>query len=131
MTLVLDTNVYTSLEAGHEPTLRSLADADSLSLPSIVYGELYYGFRHGRRFDENLRKLDRFLVEFDVEMIPVTVEVAKKFGDIFTSLRKKGRPIPTNDVWIAACCMEVEGILLTQDRHFLEVDQIQTQFIEG
>jgi len=40
-------------------------------------------------------------------------------------LEKKGYQIPINDVWIAACCMANGGTLLTRDKHFDNVEQIE------
>jgi len=40
-------------------------------------------------------------------------------------LRRRGRPIPENDVWIAALCVEHKMPLATSDEHFLEVDALQ------
>jgi predicted nucleic acid-binding protein len=48
---------------------------------------------------------------------------------IFLSLERKGTKIPINDVWIAACCMEVGGTLLTRDKHFNQVDQIDVMIL--
>jgi len=61
-----------------------------------------------------------------VEIILVDADVARKYASIYLSLRSKGTKIPINDVWIAACCMEAGGTLLTRDKHFLHVDQIET-----
>ena len=36
-------------------------------------------------------------------------------------LRKKGKPIPTNDIWIAAQAMELGAKLVTFDGHFKEI----------
>jgi len=129
--LVLDTNAYCLCDVNQERALELVERATSLFLPSIVYGELYYGFRHGKRFETNLKRLDQFAEEYDVQIIPVDLDVARKFGDIFASLRKKGNPIPTNDIWIAACCMSVGGTLLTSDNHFKYVEQIQIEFVDG
>lgn len=129
MKAVLDTNVYCLCDIGNENALSLLEEASSFFLPSIVYGELYYGFRHGGRFEKNMRHLEKFISQFGVEVIDVNTDIAKKFGDIYASLRKKGKPIPTNDIWIAACCMEVGGTLITVDNHFKEVEQIQTRFL--
>lgn len=129
MKLVLDTNAYCLCDLGQEKALELAERAESLFLPAIVYGELYYGFRHGKRFETNLKRLNQFIEEFDVGIIVVHLDVARKFGDIFASLRKKGTPIPTNDIWIAACCMSIGGTLLTSDRHFENVEQIQTEII--
>ena len=59
-------------------------------------------------------------------MINVNADVARKYAAIFLSLQKKGAKIPINDVWIAASCMVVGGRLLTRDKHFDVVDQIET-----
>jgi len=61
-----------------------------------------------------------------IEIIDVNHKVARKYGFIYLSLVKKGAKIPINDVWIAACCMEAGGSLVTKDRHFRHVDQIET-----
>lgn len=129
MKAVLDTNAYCQCDIGNEAILTLLEEASSYFLPSIVYGELYYGFRHGQHFEKNMQHLEKFIAQFHVEVIDVTTDVAKKYGDIYASLRQKGRPIPTNDIWIAACCMEVGGTLITVDDHFKEVEQIQTRFL--
>ena len=131
MKLILDTNAYCLCDVGQERALELVERAASLFLPSIVYGELYYGFRHGKRFETNLKRLDQFAEEFDVQIIPVDLDVARKFGDIFAFLRRKATPIPTNDIWIAACCMSVGGTLLTSDDHFKNVDQIQVEFVDA
>lgn len=128
MKLVLDTNAYCLCDVGAERALELVERAVALFLPTIVYGELYYGFRHGSRFEANMKRLDQFIDQYDVQIIPVDLDVARKFGDIFASLRKKGMPIPTNDIWIASCCMSVGGTLLTSDNHFKNIEQIQMEF---
>ncbi len=131
MKLVLDTHAYTLCDVGLEAALRFVERADALFLPAIVYGELYYGFRHGTRFKKNAERLDDFIQQFDVQMIVVDADVARRFGDIFAGLRKAGTPIPTNDIWIAASTMSVAGTLLTADAHFLQVPQIQVEHLEA
>ena len=83
---VLDTNFYCLCDTGNIASIALLEDAVSISLPVIVYGELYYGFRHGEHFDKNLKKLEQFIVEFAVSIIQVDVHVARKFGNIFAAL---------------------------------------------
>jgi predicted nucleic acid-binding protein len=130
MKLVLDTNAYCLCDTAHEGALSALEEARHVFLPVIVFGELYYGFKHGARLQDNLKRLERFIEEFDVQVIPMDLSVARHFGDIYSSLRRKGRPIPTNDIWIAACCSAVGGTLLTADRHFSGVEQIELRLIE-
>ena len=66
-----------------------------------------------------------FINRLKVEIIPADAAVARKYAIIFLSPQKKGTKIPINDVWIAASCMEIGGTLLTRDKHFEVVDQIE------
>lgn len=126
MKLVLDTNIYSEYAEGLSDTVDFIAThGDRLYIPSIVVGELHFGFMKGRRQQFNERRLQHFIDRLRVEVIDVDANVARKYATIFLSLQKKGTKIPTNDVWIAACCMEVGGTLLTRDRHFSAVDQIE------
>jgi tRNA(fMet)-specific endonuclease VapC len=125
--LVLDTNIYVDFAAGVSETVDFIAThGESFFLPSIVLGELHYGFLKGQREQVKERKLQQFISRLKVEIIPVDADVARKYASIYLSLRSKGTKIPINDVWIAACCMEAGGTLLTRDKHFLHVDQIET-----
>jgi predicted nucleic acid-binding protein len=125
--LVLDTNICVDFAAGVPETVEFIAtNGEYLFLPSIVIGELEYGFRKGPRQQLNERKLQQFINRLRVDIIPVNSDVARKYASIYLSLRGKGTTIPINDVWIAACCMEVGGTLLSHDKHFQFVSQIET-----
>ena len=125
MKLVLDTNIYCDFAEGVPQTVDILADlGQPLFLPAIVIGELSYGFMKGNRRAANERKFDEIIQFLEIQIVDVTKSVASKYGLIYLSLVQKGRKIPLNDVWIAACCMEVGGTLLTRDHHFEHVDQI-------
>ncbi len=91
-------------------------------MSAVVAGELLYGFRNGARFEQNLEKLDDFLAQPAVELLPVTWVTADLFGRIAAALRRKGRPIPTNDIWIAAHAMEAGAELVSSDAHFGDID---------
>jgi predicted nucleic acid-binding protein len=78
----------------------------------------------------NERKLRQFRDILNVDVINVNTDVARKYAAIYLSLQKKGTKIPINDVWIAASCIDVGGTLLTRDRHFEVVDQIDTIILE-
>ena len=130
MKLVLDTNIYVDFAAGVPETVEFIAtNGEYLFLPSIVIGELEYGFMKGQRQQLNEKKLQQFINRLRVDIIPVDTDVARKYASIYLSLRGKGTKIPINDVWIAACCMTVGGVLLTRDRHFEQVDQIETMIL--
>jgi predicted nucleic acid-binding protein len=80
----------------------------------------------GNRQQFNQKKLRQIVSRLKIEIIDVNADVARKYALIYLSLEKKGLKIPINDVWIASCCMEVGGTLLTRDRHFDLVDQLET-----
>ena len=131
MKLVLDTNVYSDYAEGVPETVDLMAtQGEQIYLPSIVLGELQFGFMKGKRQAFNEKKLREFTDILNVEVINVNTDVARKYATIYLSLQKKGTKIPINDVWIAASCMEVGGTLLTRDRHFEVVDQIDTIILE-
>ena len=127
MKLVLDTSVYIGFAAGEPETVEFLASrGEQFFLPAIVLGELHFGFLKGRRQEFNEKKLGEFIACLDVKIVRVDEDVARKYGLIYLSLQKKGKPLPINDVWIGACCMATGGTLVTKDRHFEEIDQIDT-----
>ena len=127
MKIVLDTNVYSDFAEGLPEVVDILATSgEHLLMPSIVLGELSYGFMKGSRRDLNENKLLQIIDQLKMEIITVDQHVARKYGIIYNSLVKKGKKIPINDVWIAACCMETGGTLLTRDKHFKFIDQIET-----
>jgi len=129
--LVLDTNIYSDYAEGLPETVDLMAtEGEQIYLPSIVLGELQFGFMKGKRRAFNEKKLRQFTDILNVDVINVNADVARKYAAIYLSLQKKGTKIPINDVWIAASCMEVGGTLLTRDRHFEVVDQIDTIILE-
>jgi len=124
--LVLDTNTYCDYAEGLPDVVDIMATrSQSLSIPSVVLGELLYGFMKGSRQQFNEKKLCQIIGHLNIEIIDVNADVARKYAFIYRSLEKKGTKIPINDLWIAACCMEAGGTLLTRDQHFEAVDQIE------
>lgn len=128
--MVLDTNIYCDYAEGVVETVNIIMEfGEYLYIPSVVIGELSYGFMKGRRREWNERKLNDIIEMLHIMVIDVTKSVASKYGLIYLDLVNKGRKIPLNDVWIAACCMEVGGTLLTRDRHFENVAQIDKMML--
>ena len=125
MKVILDTNIYVDFAKGKPKVVDFLATTSTeILLPTIVIGELFYGFMKGARTQYNEDKFRHFVTALDVSIIHVDEDVARKYAIIFSDLTNKGTRIPINDVWIAACCMSVGGTLLTRDHHFEQVNQI-------
>ena len=125
MRIVLDTNIYVDFAKGESKVVDILAtESTEILLPATVLGELFYGFMKGHRSRYNEERFHHFVAAVGASVIPVGEEVARKYAIIFSDLSNKGTRIPINDVWVAACCMSAGGTLLTRDRHFEHVNQI-------
>jgi predicted nucleic acid-binding protein len=125
MKLVLDTNIYCDFAEGVPDVVDSIAEfGEELFLPTIVIAELTYGFMKGTRLEYNERKLQEIISKLDICVIDIDRNVSRKYALIYLHLVTKGRKIPINDVWIAACCMSIGGTLFTRDSHFAAIDLI-------
>jgi predicted nucleic acid-binding protein len=122
MRVVLDTNVYSALMKGHVGVAERVRRAEQVLFSAIVVGELLFGFRAGTRYERNLEELESFLSHPMVEFLVVSKITADRFGRIASSLRKKGKPIPTNDIWIAAHAMEYGADMISFDKNFEAID---------
>ena len=122
MRILLDTNSYSFYAGGQETLVNLVMRAEEVMLSAIVLGELMFGFRQGSRFEQNYAELREFLSSPKASIVQVGAVTAEHYGEILASLRAKGRPIPTNDIWIAAHAMETGAELISADRHFEQVD---------
>lgn len=119
--ILLDTNAYVRFLLGDKAVLEVLSRAEIVYMSVIVMGELYAGFKGGRKEGENKTILDTFLQKAAVTVLDVGRETSEVFGGIKDSLRKAGTPIPINDVWIAAQSFESGSVLISYDDHFLKI----------
>ena len=124
MRILLDSNAYSGLARGQHVVADLVQRAEVVLLSAVVIGELLSGFRRGSRFEQNAAELRSFLDHRYVRFVPVGLATADRYSRIATSLRAKGRPIPTNDMWIAAHAMETGADLVSDDGHFEHVDGI-------
>jgi tRNA(fMet)-specific endonuclease VapC len=125
--VLLDTSAYSQLRRGHKAILDIVQRSETVALPAIVLGELHSGFRAGNRCAENTANLAQFLSKPSVRVLNVTEETALRYAEIDVYLRKRGRPIPRNDVWIAAVALEHGLQLVTLDVHFREIPLLLIQ----
>jgi len=126
MKACLDTNAYSQLMRGHAPLSQLLESAGEVLLPVTVLGELHAGFEMGSRRDANRRQLGEFLALPGVETVAITQDMAERYGLLVKQLTHQGTPIPTNDIWIAACALETGARLVTYDPHFQHVHGLIT-----
>ena len=122
--VLLDTNVVIALFAA-DTAVRAYASQTDIVLSSTVLGELYYGARKSGRPTRNLSRLDEFAAS--VAIVACDGVTAQYYGQIKDGLRLKGRPIPENDIWVAAVAIQYGLPLATRDQHFREVDGLRIE----
>lgn len=116
--LVLDTSAYSHFKRGDAEAVDTLSRASWIGVPVVVIGELAAGFAMGRRRAVNEKELREFLAQPVVEVLDVTEEVARAWGEIVVALRHAKTPLPSNDLWIAAIAASAGAPVVTYDGHF-------------
>ena len=119
---LLDTNIVIALFADEAAVKDELAKAEEVFVPSVV-GELFYGAHKSARAKENLARIDDFASSSLV--LGCDKETARVYGKIKNALRIKGRPLPENDIWIAAVAIQQGLILVSRDTHFGEMEDLK------
>jgi tRNA(fMet)-specific endonuclease VapC len=126
--VVLDTNIVIGLFAGDPIITDAIAKKEGIFLPVPALGELYRGAFGSMRRDENLNRIESFAKAVTVLVCDPTT--AKHYGELKQSLRLKGRPIPENDLWIAALAKQYSLAVTTRDEHFKEIAGLALDFID-
>ena len=121
---LLDTNIVIALFADEAIVKDNLVQASEVFIPSIVIGELCYGARKSGRVKANLARIDELAA--GSRILGCDAETARQYGEVKNNLRLKGRPLPENDVWIAALALQHDLMLVTRDAHFQAVESLQT-----
>ncbi len=121
--MILDTNAVSALLGGDKHLGRKLASADHHHLPLFVIGEYQYGLLASRK----RRKLQPLLRRLEAESIILCPdrETADWYASIRHDLKNRGRPIPENDVWIAALARQHSLEIVSRDPHFDHVDKVR------
>jgi predicted nucleic acid-binding protein len=119
--LLIDTNIYSHALRGTPEVVSTLRRVSSIGFSAISIGELLSGFKAGNRENENRRELDEFLDSPRVKLLVIDEITAEYYSAVIHQLKKKGAPIPTNDIWIAAVAFQHGLPLYSLNNHFLQV----------
>ena len=122
MNKILDTNIIIEYFKGNEIVAKNILNSSYNHIPATVVGELYFGAYRSANAPKHIEQIRGFFRMFGV--YDTNEDTAKCYGIIKNQLLAKGKPIPENDIWIAALAMQYEIPLYTNDNHFKEIDGI-------
>lgn len=125
MRFVLDTNRLSDFLQGAAEAVDKVQLGERVFVPVIVLGEMRAGFLAGRAAAANEAHLLQFLDSPRVTVLPVEAPTSLHYGRIFAQLRKRGTPIPQNDLWIAALAVQYALPLYSRDAHFQHVSELR------
>ena len=120
---VLETNVIVKLLNKDLAAISLVQKIENIFTSIVVVGELYYAAVNSAMCEANLKNFREALSCIDI--IPVDDEICMSYAEIKLELKKKGKPIPDNDIWIAACAHAHGLSVATFDHHFSEISQIE------
>lgn len=120
--LLLDTNIVIELFRGNQVVIAMLDKQENIYLPTAALGELYLGAYRSTNVSKKLQEIKSFLESCIV--LYTDAITSDKYAVIKTALLNRGKPIPENDLWIAATALQYKIPLYTFDRHFEEVEGI-------
>jgi len=121
--MILDTNALSAVAENDAAVVKAVAEADALAIPVIVLGEYRYGIAQSRHRAVYSNWLDMLI--HDCSVLEVSELTSRHYAAVNLELRRIGKPIPTNDLWIAALCRQHKQVLLSRDRHFDLVSDIK------
>jgi tRNA(fMet)-specific endonuclease VapC len=124
--IILDSNIVIEVLTGNKEIADKINKLPGFYITSVVLGELYVGVNRVSNKVKHLKMLNTFLklcTVLDTDSI-----TARYYGELMAVLYKKGNPVPTNDVWIAAIAKQYGYTIVTMDKHFREMEDVNVKF---
>ena len=121
--MILDTNALSAIAEAEPHAVAAFSQAQAIAIPVIVLGEYMFGIAQSRRRMEYEKWVRHVLRTFLV--LNVGTETAVKYAEVRSELKRSGRPIPSNDMWIAALCRQHALPLMSRDRHYDSVEGLR------
>ncbi|HXE08378.1 MAG TPA: type II toxin-antitoxin system VapC family toxin [Acidobacteriaceae bacterium] len=114
--MILDTNALSALAEGDPAIEPILRQAMQIGIPVVVLGEYRFGIAQSRERKNYESWLAEYLDRFRI--LDVTDDTSQRYAEVRLELKKAGKPIPANDLWIAALCRQHRLPILSRDGHF-------------
>jgi len=121
--ICLDTSAVIKIFRNDPQSKHLLAQYSRYSLPVPVVAELLFAAKNSVKSIENIEIYSQFIDACTT--IGTTRKTAEIYSDIRLQLKRNGKPIPENDIWIAAICKEHNLMIATADIHFSYIDELQ------
>lgn len=123
----MDSNIVVAAFAEEQGVVQKLerTPTEQIFVPVVVLGEMYFGALKSQRQEANLKRVEEFADASNV--LSVNAGVARHYGEVRDGLRRIGRPIPENDIWIAATALQHGLVLVTRDAHFEHVEGLRVE----
>ena len=122
--ITIDTNSYRAFKKGDTDAVEIIRRVPNIIISPIVIGELLGGFAVGTREEKNRNELEFFLSSHRIKYASIDRNTSEYYAKIYKELRLKGKPIPINDLWIAATTLQYGGVIFTYDRHFEQITDL-------
>lgn len=122
---LFDTSAVIDLFKGNPVVASKLETITTVKIPSIVLGELYFGVYRSSNPQKHINQVKQFVE--NCEVLAIDVNTAEVYATIKTKLKIKGKPIPENDIWIAATAIQFDLLLVAFDKHFLEIEGLKLE----
>jgi predicted nucleic acid-binding protein len=119
--VLLDTNAYVAFKRGMPEAVDVLTHVPRIGINSIVLGELLSGFAVGTREEANRQELQQFLASERVHQLVIDAETAGQYAVVYRERRRRGRPMPTQDMGIAARALQHGFAVCSDAGHCHEV----------
>ena len=114
--MILDTNALSAVADNVSGAVQVFIGAGAIALPVIVLGEYQFGIAQSRLRSHYETWLDRLIATSRI--LDIDEQTAKQYAQLRVELKKVGKPIPSNDVWVAALCRQHSLPILSRDGHF-------------
>ena len=119
--ILIDTNAYVAFKKNNADAVNTFKQMEYIGINIVVLGELLSGFKGGTKESTNRKELEQFLDSPRVNLLTLDEETAEFYAKIYWEVKKKGKPIPTNDLWIAASAMRHALAIFSYDEHFANI----------
>jgi len=122
---LLDTNIIIGLLNNDFKIIGRIREENKIYISVITVGEMLYGANNSINKEKNTKLYKDFFETCNI--VTITDKTAEGYANIRYELKKMGKPIPENDIWIAAVAREKNMTIVTRDKHLLYVDCIKTE----